>query len=211
MKTQSLLLGLLSITALYAGDEIIIPKTEIAPLVKYEPSSLLGGYVGIAFSDSELNNQVTNESFTAKGLTLQAGYRYNPFLAIEARYSSSVFNVSYASGYIDKADNDDFSSTFSNMGIYLKPYLSFSQVEDLSLYALLGYGQVSVSNIINNDDIDRKETGFQWGLGLSYRIQENISVFADYVSLYNGDGFDYLGTNNLHKADMFNIGLNYNF
>jgi opacity protein-like surface antigen len=81
-------------------------------------------------------------------------------------------------------------------------------IGDFSVYALLGYGGVSLSNLENGDAY---ESGFQWGLGAGYAFTENISVFADYVKLYDDTGFDYRAQNANVDSDTWTIGLSYKF
>ena len=164
-------------------------------------------YVGVSYSSLKLLNVDNSEQFLGKGISLKIGHRYNKHLSIEARYSKS-FKVEYSSGNnILTKDNNSYPSTFSNIGFYLKPSVS---IKKASIYALLGYGRVEITNIPQGD-VNRAEIGFEWGGGVEYLVSNHISIFSDYILMYQGDGFDYLGTNNKQKADMFSIGFNYHF
>ena len=59
--------------------------------------------------------------------------------------------------------------------------------------------------------LDAVEDGFQWGLGASYAFTEEVSVFADYISLYDDTGFDYRAKLDDVDADTWTVGLTYNF
>lgn len=165
-------------------------------------------YVGVGASYMSLLNNNTDEEFTATGITLQAGYRYNDYIAIEGRYTRDVSAVAYENGTsVTFADNDDYPTDFTNMAIYLKPIYP---IGDFGIYALLGYGEVALTNIPVGS-VTRGESGFQWGVGMSYDIYDSFTLFADYTSLYSGDGFDYLATLNSHDATLITVGLSYRF
>jgi opacity protein-like surface antigen len=208
MKSTLNKLALSSLTAtalVYGGGDIApveIPTVEI-PVVA--PSSFYGG---IALSSMKLLNSDTDETFTAIGATLQLGYQYNDYIALEARYTQSASKVEYDNGTTSLiADNDDYPTDFTNLAIYLKPSYTMG---DIGVYALLGYGEVALTNIPVGD-VTRGEAGFQWGVGVSYALSETFGLFADYTSLYSGDGFDYLATANSHEATLTNVGVSYRF
>ena len=59
--------------------------------------------------------------------------------------------------------------------------------------------------------IDVDDSGFQWGLGASYAIGENYTLFIDYTSLAaDMDGYYYNGALEV-DADSFTIGVTYKF
>jgi opacity protein-like surface antigen len=81
-------------------------------------------------------------------------------------------------------------------------------IGDFNIYALLGYGGVKLDDLVLGDAY---EDGFQWGLGANYNINENFSVFADYVSLYDDTGFDYRAQLHNIDADTWTVGVSYKF
>lgn len=91
--------------------------------------------------------------------------------------------------------------------------------EALDVYALLGYGNVKSDDNYWYEADGLDENGFQWGLGASYGITENVSLFLDYVQLCSGeDGshtqengdYDYV-YNWEHSIYTVNLGLSYKF
>jgi opacity protein-like surface antigen len=58
---------------------------------------------------------------------------------------------------------------------------------------------------------DAYESGFQWGLGAQYGFTDTLTVFVDYVSLYNGTGFDYVAKLDDVDLNTWTIGLTYKF
>jgi len=80
--------------------------------------------------------------------------------------------------------------------------------EAFDVYALLGYGGTQLGNLEGGDAY---ESGLHWGLGAQYEVMENLLVFADYVRLYDGTGFDYRAQDEDVDADTWTIGLSYRF
>ena len=90
------------------------------------------------------------------------------------------------------------------MALFIKP--QYPVTEEFTIYGLLGYGAVEA----RLTDAD----GFQWGLGVKYMVTENVGIFADYTSLYDGD-LDNVESfsNNTWDSQITsaNIGFLYNF
>ncbi len=67
------------------------------------------------------------------------------------------------------------------------------------------------SRPIFRNDVD--DTGFQWGLGGSYDMTENVAIFVDYVSIATDMDadvfFGILGEE--VSSDAFTLGATYNF
>jgi len=208
MKKTSIAFGcmFLAMNAAYAGGDIE-PIVEPVIVVEDVITNESGLYVGVGISSLKLKDDFTDEEFTATGMMLQAGYQYNKYLAIEGRYNLHVGDVSYDKGNLKGVNYDDYPTDFTNLGIYIKPMYS---IDDFSAYALLGYGEVELTNIPQGDE-DRTEAGFQWGLGLGYNFNENISIFVDYVRMYDGEGFDGRATNRNVVADAWTLGVTYKF
>ena len=199
------LLSLVSILTLsglaHAGGDmttVMEPAIEI-PEVKVNPF-----YVGVGMGEAYVNDDVTNEEITATTLMLQAGYKYNDYLAFEGRYTFGLGGSDYDAGNLTGITNG-YDGDLSTWGVYVKPMYP---IGDFSLYALLGYGEIMLDDLAGGDAV---EDGFQWGLGASYAFTEKISLFADYVSLYDDTGFDYRATLDDVDADTWTVGFSYNF
>ncbi len=193
---------------LFAGGNVApIEESVIAPVVINDS----GFYLGLGFSSMSLNNDLTDEEFSANGIMLQAGYQYNRYIAVEGRYTLHMGDVEYDHGSTSNPNYDDYPADFTNIAIYLKPMYP---IGDFSIYALLGYGEVELTNIpLGGPGIgaDRAESGFQWGLGASYAFNENISGFVDYVRMYDGTGFNYRAMDADIVADAWTLGVSYKF
>ncbi len=197
-------LSLVSILALsglvYAGGDIQVVEESVIIPAAVNNSTF---YVGVGIGNAVLNNDTTSEEFSSTTLMLQAGYQYNTYVALEGRYTfgfSTDYDQGTTNGMIGGYDGD-----ISNWGIYAKPMYP---IGDFSIYALLGYGGVMLSELNGGDAY---ESGFQWGLGASYAVSENISVFADYVSLYDDTGFDYSAQDDEIDSDTWTFGMSYKF
>ena len=124
-----------------------------------------------------------------------AGYELNPYIAVEGRYSTYIY------------DEDSLNS--NTWGIYAKPQYPVS--EDFSVYALLGFGGMTVEGV-DGANIDVDDSGFQWGLGVSYDIAEDIAVFLDYVSIANDMTAEtWSGAAADIDADAITLGVTYSF
>jgi len=212
-QSQIILFTLMAVNVLtFAGGHI---EPVVAPSIEKVASSSYfknpNFYVGLGISHMKLDNDFSNESFKAKGIMLQAGYEISDYLAIEARYTHHIGDVEYDHGsdhrVNESVDIVDYPTDFTNIALYLKPSYSY---KNMTAYALLGYGEVKLTNIPLGD-VDRAEDSFQWGVGAAYDMNEDISLFADYVVFYNDKGFDYRATNANIKVDALTMGLNYRF
>lgn len=200
---QKITLSLISILVLsglsYAGGDIApVEEPIVTPVL--DDSAF---YIGMGIGDAVLNNDGTNEEFSSTTLMLQAGYQYNTYIALEGRYTFG-FGTDYDAG-ITNGILGGYDGDISNWGLYVKPMYP---IGDFNIYALLGYGGVMLSDINGGDAY---ESGFQWGLGASYAMSEQISIFVDYVALYDDTGFDYVARLNDIDSDTWTVGLSYKF
>ena len=121
-----------------------------------------------------------------------AGVEINDYLAVEGRLTKSVS---------DYEIKDHKPISMYNAALYLKPQYKF---EDFGVYALLGYGLTNVSFMDN----DTKTSGFQYGAGASYDINDQISAFADYTKLV-GSSKKISEATTLKDIDNVNVGIIY--
>ncbi len=210
------------ILSLVAASSLGFADGDI-PVVVVDEIDETGFYLGAAVSAmSSRESSVSMDIFNEKkgqdrlgNIALQAGYIVNDYLAVEGRYGFGITDE-------DKVEMN------SQWSIFLKPMYKFEDDEDRSngenyfaVYGLLGYGGVElqgVNGVIANVD----ESGFQWGLGVSYTFREasyhenykykdSWTVFADYTNLGNDmNGLYYTGSDKV-DADAFTVGLIYKF
>jgi len=222
-----------------AGGDIEMPVEPVVEAVAPAAVSNSGFYIGGAYSlvnsetDYQRDNYNNNNLYNQYGGTydgdydafmLQAGYQFNRYVAIEGRYWNSISQFSenewYRNAGQETQSYGEWSfGDFKAWGIYLKPI--YPVTEALNVYTLLGYGKVkSDSNYwYSYSDTSLDENGFQWGLGASYGITENVSLFLDYVQLCNGVDVSYTEESGNykyvyswdHSIYTVNLGLNYKF
>jgi opacity protein-like surface antigen len=199
---KKILISLVTANAvLMAGGDFVTPEEPVIEIPEIDNSAF---YLGLGLGQSSVNDDPTQEEITSTSLTLQAGYQYNEYIAVEGR-ASFGFNSEYEPGLTTNTGGD-FDDDIFSWGIYLKPM--YPVTEEFSLYALLGYGGVQLGNLESGDAY---ESGFHWGLGASYAATETISVFVDYVQLYDDTGFDYRAQLEEVDADAWTLGVSYKF
>ena len=185
----------------FAGGDFVTPEEPVVvvPVVVEELSGFYAGLgiTAVSVRDTDFSVDWGGESAYQDRLgnvSLVAGYNFNEYIAVEGRYTTSF------------AHED--SVEMSGWSLFVKP--QYPVTEDFSVYALLGFGGVILDGV-DGAVVDVDDTGFQWGLGASYMVMENVSLFADYAWLANDmDGVFYNGALQI-DVDAFTIGVNYQF
>jgi len=147
--------------------------------------------------------------------TLHAGYWFTEYLAIEGRYSA---------GFQD----EDAIEMDNGWSLFLKPTYKFDDDENrengenyFAVYGLLGYGNISFVGV-NKLEGNIDDTGFQWGLGVSYTFRaissaegypyrDTWTVFADYTCLGRDMEGIILGYPRKANLDALTLGIVYHF
>jgi opacity protein-like surface antigen len=185
-------------------------KTVVAPT-----HSSAGFYVGIAYAYGMEGDRSANYmpsgalaaddgAWEVAGMIL-AGYQINDFFAVEGRFTSSLDDFKYN-------DQDITDYDLTNAAIYAKVMYPVQDV--VTMYALLGYGQTTIDDKGVADN-EYETDGLQWGVGASYSVNKNLSVFADYTKLALVDEYDVDGVTITHTEDLdvsaINVGVSYKF
>jgi opacity protein-like surface antigen len=210
----------LSLVAVLAMSTFAIAGGDIAPVeepvvVVPEVIESTGGlYLGLAYG--LLNASIEDKRDVAGGtitdtlldtdfdeIMLQAGYKFNEYVAVEGRYwfgmESTINNWN-----INTTAND---VTIDAWGLYVKPM--YPVTEAFNVYAMLGYAGADLEKHSLNYVSDSLD-GFSWGIGADYSFTENVAVFVDYVSIYD-DEETYAGGEMDYSIDTWNFGVTYNF
>ncbi|MEA3417846.1 MAG: outer membrane beta-barrel protein [Campylobacterota bacterium] len=226
----------LSAAAVFAMSSFAVAGGDIAPIeepIVEVPEVVVtdsGFYLGLAYGllsaeidgeyvqyQGDFNEQGYSAEVDYDTIMLQAGYKFNSYVTVEGRYWGN-FSDGDASGSYTTGNGDSVTFTGPEVdgfdvaawGIYVKPMYPVTEAFDI--YALLGYGAVVVSDAYE-DVFD--EDGFQWGLGAAYNFNDNVSIFVDYVKLYDDDNNYDNGTfdevNEDTTVDTVNIGVAYKF
>ncbi len=201
MKRKSLFIAavIAMTTAAQAGKDVVPAPVEPIPVpVASVPLGLFFGG-GLTYAHSECkcdslaltnNKKVKTDKGTTYGINLKAGYNYNEYIGVEAKYI-----------YTPWGDKD---KTLKHYGIYLKP--TYPVNENLDIYALIGYGKTEC------ESVNASQSGFAWGAGAEYTFKKKVEGKKDGLGVY----VEYLrplkktGNKNI-TIDMVNAGVSYNF
>jgi opacity protein-like surface antigen len=202
MKNIKILLVALLLTstlAMAGGKSGIAPESEIVPIV-VEPA-LTGFYAGLGYSclQMDIDEPADIDIRAMTAISINAGYNFNKYFAIEGRYSVSLGDLDVDTMNTERSEAWDMS----NIGLYLKPQYS---IDSFTLYGLLGYGQFSLDN-----DSSYSVNGFQYGVGINMMATDNIDIYIDYRRLYDDEDFDGLSINEVVTANSYTLGVNYHF
>ena len=209
----------LSLVTVLAMSTFAIAGGDIAPVepeVMVEETPMVvedkGLYLGLGYGfltaerDTRVpgdNNNYDQGSEDYDQIMLQAGYKFNSNIAIEARYWLGLSDNAWAT----ISDNTIQSvGEIDAFGLYVKPIYPVTPAFDV--YALLGWATVDYS-ITNGTSGDYD--GFSWGLGASYEFNNNVAVYVDYTELYNDDTANKLGWSVEDQIDVVTVGVTYQF
>ena len=192
----------MSTFAIAGGDIAPVEPVVETPMVIEEDTSAfyLGLGYGLVNYDLTVNGTLGDEDINT--VMFQAGYEFNQYVAVEARY------------WLGYDDIGDVAGDYDTWGIYVKPQYPVS--EAFNVYALLGYASTSVEP--DHGGVAYLDTdAFSWGIGAEYKFTENVSIFLDYVSL--GDSDENFDVNNIALPDgtvdvdiqSVNFGVTYRF
>ena len=222
----------LSLVAVLAMSTFAVAGGDIAPVepvvetpVIIEEVSTGAFYVGIGYSS--MNSDITNIRFddyddfnhdiehNTGAVMLDAGYKFNDYIAVEARYWIGMSNDEVRFNDDDYTFHGDIVDVDSSAwGVYVKPMYPVTDAFDI--YGLLGYGSASLGD---TDTFDGDVEGISWGVGAAYSFTESLSVFLDYVAftedtITNNELTHLVGVDDTeydHSFDTINFGLNYQF
>ncbi len=170
-------------TAMAGGDIAPVETPVVAP-------APVGGFyagLGVASNKASWNNG----SDTVTNYTLIGGYEFNDYLAVEGRFTDTMSgknDIDYVTGG----------------SVFLKP--QYPVFDAMKVYALVGVGYTKI--FAANNSTVAKGNDFQWGLGASYDVMDNMAVFVDYTSL--ATGIETL-TGLKDDDEAWTFGVNYKF
>jgi len=199
-------------TYVVAGGVIVPADEPVVEVVKDDAGFYIGAAYTLLTNETTISNGVNGE-VDYNGFMLQAGYKFNPYIAIEARYwdgGDEQLHMSHPAGHPDP-DDHTVDTQFDAWGIYIKPMYPVTEAFDI--YALLGWGhQNTVNHTYTPDD-----STFSWGLGGEYTFIDNVSLFIDYVSIYDDTAIENSIDPYGNEVDVevqstsINIGITYKF
>ncbi len=219
-------------TFAFAGGDIAPVEPMIETPMVEEASTPGSFYVGAAYGMANLESTNSYDyldgtftdtvgDFDYDTVMLQAGYKFNQYIAIEGRY---WFGMGEDIGATYDANGNqvdsDYALNIDTWAIYAKPM--YPVTEQFDIYGLLGYASTEVKRSYSDSrtytpgyDMD----GFSWGLGGAYAFTENVAIFVDYVNMYDDsntfNGETYNGTAFTANTDdvlsTVNFGVTYTF
>jgi len=136
-----------------------VPVAPIAPVVSPWP-----WYVGVGLLATFLERDPCpcdpdgpRQSDSRYGMALRAGYDFNPYFGVEARWLKSL-----ESGVFSKLEH---------YGLYLKP--QYHITDQSNIYALIGYGksEVKYTNGILKSSYDKDDLSY--GIGFEYDLAKS--------------------------------------
>ncbi len=175
--------------------EINIPTKDVVIIedeVKYD-----GFYAGMGANHMRMSEAATSSGY---GITLMAGYYFNKYVGVEARYMTTVSDLDLECCRPIVTTSD----TLSNVGLYVKPM--YAVTTGFSVYGLAGYGQ----STYEKNGVDLEEEGFQWGLGAKYELANGVGLFVDYLDMYDDDNFDGMNVEDV-QFGATTVGATYTF
>ena len=179
------LVALLAMSTFAAAGGDIAPVEPVVEMPMVEESTPGHFYLGLAYGAANADVSWTNGSddHDYDTIMLQAGYKFNPYIAVEGRY------------WFDLDEDVD------TWGIYAKPM--YPVTDAIDIYGLLGYASSDAPNSIDGD-------GFSWGIGGAYAFTDNVAVFVDYTSMYDDDD-TITNVNYNTEITSWNFGVTYTF
>jgi len=179
----------MSTFAMAGGDVAPVePVVEMIeePVVIEDRGFYLGVGYGFLSADRTMDFPDEGVSFNQGSedydqIMVQAGYKFNSYVAVEGRYWFGLSDNAWATWHNNAIQSE---GEIDAWGIYAKPMYPVTGA--LDIYALLGYAKTEydITNaLVDSGNLD----GFSWGLGASYEFSNNFSVFIDYTELYSDD------------------------
>lgn len=157
-------------SASYAGGDIMPAVVPIEPVPVKRLATPV--YIGAGFVAGRYNE--SNYEDVTYGAMIRAGYEFNQYIGLEARYLATFWD-----------EGDLYGQELEHVGLFVKPTLSLG--DNFNMYGLLGYGwtQTNTSGALNSAIDDH---GFSAGAGLEYDLSDKR---ADYDrNIYYPEGFD---------------------
>ncbi|MDD1796045.1 porin family protein [Enterovibrio sp. ZSDZ42] len=152
------------------------------------PSALADVYAGalLGYSNTEYVTSTQAGVSEASPLLLQAqvGYFFNDYVALEARYGTSL----------QRTDGVSINSLAS---AYVKGNIPVS--DQIAMYALVG---VSATDIDYNASHSTSHSGISFGLGTHYALSRDTALTFEFVNAQSGEN------TNLNAV---NLGFQYRF
>jgi opacity protein-like surface antigen len=167
-------------------------------LAAFSASAQMYGEIGVTSVKYEETVFGYNAETSPTAIRGVFGYEINPNFAVEglAAFGMSDDNVKVL-GYTVPGIKFKVDNVF---GIYAKPKVKFTP--QLEGFVRAGFARSKGTASLNDQSSSASDTGFSYGLGMSYALNPMTSLNVDYMY--------YLDKNN-SKAAGFTFGVGYKF
>ncbi len=185
------------------AEENAIIMQAIAEENSYEEVDK-GLYLGLAYThlshDTDAIDRTTVSEMDYSAITIQVGYKFNPYIAVEGRYGMTLSDPWQVKG-VEPLDG----SNITVWEVYIKPIFPIGP--EFDLYLLLGYANTEVvGEFVDTKSFSFDESSFSWGVGGVYDLTDSVSIFIDYTVFYDETPVNYDSV-----VDSFNFGVSYQF
>jgi len=191
-------------TSSYAGGDIVPVVDPVEPEPVYtEEKERMPVYIGAGFVwgkySGECGKNCDYEDVTYGGM-LRAGYDFNEYIGIEARFVKTFLE-----------EDPEGGQRLQHVGLFAKPMIPMG--EAFEMYGLLGYGWTQTSTGGNGNLKEYDESGFSAGLGMEVKLS---SRGEDEEAYENGWGLflDYqrlIIDSDAPDMDVISAGVTYDF
>ncbi|BDM66185.1 hypothetical protein NFHSH190041_36370 [Shewanella sp. NFH-SH190041] len=162
----------------------------VLTLAVLSPLANAGGYIGGNYAAIEYTESGLDPELSLGAISVIGGYRFNEYIAIEARAGFGAGDDSY-NGV--KLELDSYYGAYAKLGM---------PIENFYPYILAGYTRGELTLSAMGFSISDSDSDISYGIGLGYQINQNFSLNAEYSNLLDKDGV---------TLDGFSIGVNYAF
>lgn len=157
-------------------------------------------YLGAVSSTQDITALPDREHKTAG---VVAGYQYNKFFSLEARFNKGTSGYSSAVSNIEDSSYTEYKEDIDTQAmLFLKA--TYPVFNSLNIYVLAGISkskyEITRSHTIGTTtsyapEVNYSKNGFTYGLGLNYKVTDEFNVFFDYkilpeltqLTIYSGD------------------------
>lgn len=148
--------------------------------------TLAGGYFGAGFSRMTYEESDVSAEADPTALFLRGGWRFNDYLAAEARLGAGVSDDSvHVMGVSVDVEVDYF------VGGYLKAGLPVGNL--LYPYVVVGATKAELTASAGGFDFSDDATDVSYGAGVDFRFNERLSAGVEYMNYIDKDGGELSG------------------
>lgn len=152
--------------------------------------NLRGLYVGVGGALVDGNEADANGSSpNFRLVNLVGGYKYASWAGAEVRIGTGLSDETFTANINGALTDLDFSLD-SYVGVYYRPELSNPEAK---LYGLFGFSSLETSSSDDGGSFGRSESGFSYGVGVGFVMNEDLNINFEYLEFINEDETHFSG------------------